>query len=233
MHPLVLFLILILASKDLIAQKFEPVAVIELFTSQGCSSCPPADRLVSEIVNEAMEKDQKVYALSFHVDYWDRLGWKDPYSSVKYTNRQKAYSRSFNWSTIYTPQMIVNGQVHFTGSKRNTALKEIDKALTLGTSNLIELSTQFLDQNQILVSYKIAGELPAKSVLNVALVERSITTQVKRGENGGRTLHQDNVVLVFESGKGISKKWQNGIYRSTKCQLGPSYGDRLSSKWRF
>ena len=101
--------------------------------------------------------------------------------------------------------MIVNGQVHFTGSNRNTALKEIDKALALETSNLIELSAQFLDQNQILVSYKITGELPVKSVLNLALVERGITTEVKRGENGGRTLHQDNVVLVFESGKASAK----------------------------
>lgn len=82
----------------------KPIAVVELFTSQGCSSCPPADRLLTEVSKQAMASGQAVYALSFHVDYWDRLGWRDPYSDARYTTRQQQYARRFKLETTYTPQ---------------------------------------------------------------------------------------------------------------------------------
>jgi len=104
-----------------------PVAVIELFTSQGCSSCPPADKLLTETVNRAKAGQQSVYALSFHVDYWNRLGWSDPYSDARYSARQRQYARQLNTATIYTPQAVINGRQEFVGSNRtrlNTLLAD-------------------------------------------------------------------------------------------------------------
>ncbi|MEO1256072.1 MAG: DUF1223 domain-containing protein, partial [Bacteroidota bacterium] len=92
--------------------------MIELFTSEGCSSCPPADRLLSSVINNT-DKNVEVLGLSFHVDYWDYIGWKDPYASKAYSTRQRVYGRKFQNRSIYTPQMIVNGKHEFVGSNRN------------------------------------------------------------------------------------------------------------------
>src|SRR5947209_3544323 len=85
-------------------------AVVELFTSEGCSSCPAADETLAKV---AREYPENVYVLGFHVDYWDRLGWKDVYSSADYTNRQREYAQQFNLNSIYTPEVVVNGRVEF------------------------------------------------------------------------------------------------------------------------
>ena len=90
---------------------YTPVAVLELFTSEGCSSCPPADNLLPQLA----KLDANVITLSFHVDYWNRLGWTDPFSSSDYSDRQREYSRQLNLESIYTPQLIVNGEYEFTG----------------------------------------------------------------------------------------------------------------------
>src|SRR5579872_5297720 len=95
--------------------------VIELFTSQGCSSCPAADKNLAELIEEAEKKGLPVYGLSFHVDYWNYIGWKDPYSRSEYTARQREYSSFLNSETVYTPQMIVNGEVEFVGSDKKAA----------------------------------------------------------------------------------------------------------------
>src|SRR5882757_10188754 len=89
-------------------------AVVELFTSEGCSSCPSADALVAAVQKE--NKDQPVYILAFHVDYWDRLGWKDAFSDAAYSDRQRAYASWLRLSSIYTPQVVVNGRKEFVGS---------------------------------------------------------------------------------------------------------------------
>ncbi len=89
------------------ATAFEPVAVIELFTSQGCSSCPPADKLLSKTITEARSNNSKIFALSYHVDYWNRLGWADPFSDKKYSDRQSLYASVLNPGRVYTPQMVI------------------------------------------------------------------------------------------------------------------------------
>src|ERR1700739_857201 len=93
-------------------------AVVELFTSEGCSSCPPADQLVARIQQE--DQDQPVYILAFHVDYWDRQGWKDGFSDSRYTQRQRRYATWLNLESIYTPQIVVNGRKEFVGSQEGT-----------------------------------------------------------------------------------------------------------------
>src|SRR5258708_28691391 len=92
--------------------------VIELFTSQGCSSCPAADKNLAEIIEKAEVNGQQVIGLSFHVDYWNYIGWKDPYSKAEFTERQRKYSAHMNSESVYTPQMIVNSEKEFIGSDK-------------------------------------------------------------------------------------------------------------------
>jgi len=94
-----------------IEETYKPVVVLELFTSQGCSSCPKADELLSEVRDGAANENVDVIVLSYHVDYWNYIGWKDPYSKKAYSNKQRAYSGKFNSSSIYTPQIVVNGHI--------------------------------------------------------------------------------------------------------------------------
>jgi hypothetical protein len=105
------------------------VAVVELFTSEGCSSCPPADDILVDIAREARQSKRAIYPLAFHVDYWDQLGWKDPFGSAAYSRRQDDYVAAFGGEGPYTPQMVVNGRVGFVGSRREQAQREIARAL--------------------------------------------------------------------------------------------------------
>ncbi len=182
-----------------------PFAVVELFTSQGCSSCPSADRLLKEIVQSAKESGKPVYALSFHVDYWDYLGWKDPYSQPMFSERQRRYAQAFGLRGIYTPQMIVNGQDEFVGSREETAKSVIQKAFT--QSAICTISITKIDQNDefVTVNYEISGKMN-DAVLNLALVQEDGTSDVKRGENRGRHLENVNIVRDFLSMELAGKK---------------------------
>ncbi|MFE9694310.1 DUF1223 domain-containing protein [Micromonospora sp. NPDC005806] len=180
-------------------------AVVEMFTSQGCNSCPPAEELLSEIDRDARERGQPVYALGFHVDYWDHLGWVDPYGDAAHTLRQEAYARAFRSGGLYTPQMIVNGTVEFVGSDRRQASSAIASALTEEAATPLGLSVEDVAEGtdgrrRVVVNYQ-AERLPERAVLNVAVVERGLENDVPRGENAGRRLRQDGVVRAFTSGK--------------------------------
>lgn len=177
----------------------KPIAVVELFTSQGCSSCPPADRLLTEVSQAATAKGEAVYALSFHVDYWDRLGWRDPYSDHAYTVRQYQYARQFKLESVYTPQAVLNGKNEFVGSNRARLTSLVADALHQPASVGVQLSANRAGQT-ITVAYKLAGIAPG-TVLNVALVSEHVSTEVKRGENAGRTLTHNNVVRAFTTVK--------------------------------
>lgn len=179
----------------------EPFAVVELFTSEGCSSCPPADKFLSELVADAQKTGKRVFPLAFHVDYWNRLGWTDPFSSAQFSDRQRAYAGKFGIRSAYTPQMIVNGSEEFVGSDRERAKRAIDAVLRRPAT--VEVKLRWHDGT---VEYEVTGA-PSGSVLNLAIVERDLVTNVKSGENSGRTLRHDNVVRVFVSkptGKGAA-----------------------------
>lgn len=176
----------------------KPFAVVELFTSEGCYSCPPADRLLSKIIDDAREKDSRVFALAFHVDYWDRLGWKDAFSSKEYSDRQREYAQAFRSNSVYTPQMVVNGTKEFVGSESETAFKSISRALERPPYTEVKISTAFnRDMDMVTVDYKLTGFIENSDV-NVALVERNIVREIGHGENGGKTLRHNNVVRAFE-----------------------------------
>jgi len=174
----------------------EPFAVVELFASEGCSSCPPADDLLRQITADAKSSGKNIYTLSFQVDYWNYLGWSDPYSSALYSQRQQQYA-SVLPGGVYTPEMIVNGQEAFVGSEGSTASQAIEHYLSLQPENSISLK---LDQtgDDLKIDY-ICAHLKQGSVVNFALVERGLVSHVTAGENEGRTLEHDNVVREFRT----------------------------------
>jgi hypothetical protein len=167
-------------------------AVLELFTSEGCSSCPPADDILRGVAQQ-----DNVFALSFHVTYWNKLGWKDPFSQKMFDERQYAYGRLMQSNGVYTPQLVVNGSEEFVGSRKSQTEKSIEKGLSQKAEAGIILN-KTLENNTLKVQYKIEGNYK-NTVLNIALVERNIQTKVLNGENGGRTLKHDNVVRDFQT----------------------------------
>jgi hypothetical protein len=171
------------------AQAGERPIVVELFTSEGCSSCPPADALLAELASRP-----DVLALSFHVDYWDRLGWKDPYSSRAATDRQNRYAKLLALHTVYTPQIVVDGKWEAVGSDRD----DVEHALDLARRDPAEVPvTLGLDHGQAQITLGPGGDRVAVSVLLIGFDRRHVTA-VKRGENGGRTLAHVDVVRGLE-----------------------------------
>ncbi len=169
------------------------VAVVELFTSEGCSSCPPADDVLADLANAT---DRPVYALAFHVDYWDDLGWPDRFASHESTQRQSAYARAFGKGGLYTPQMIVGGVEAFTGSDRSRALTSVADELSRPAPVGLAIHPRWSGSAALAVAYE-ASAAPPGAVLNVALVERSVSSRVQAGENAGKTLQHANVVRAF------------------------------------
>jgi hypothetical protein len=161
--------------------------VVELFTSEGCSSCPPADRLLAEIL-KTMPDGVEVIALSEHVDYWDGLGWRDPFSSKQFTERQDRYAAHFGPDRVYTPQMIVDGTSEFVGSDRSQLLKALAAAKARAKAE-VTLAWAAADA----LSVKVTGA-PRSSDVMLAITEDGLSVDVKRGENAGHTLPHVRVV---------------------------------------
>ncbi len=171
----------------------EPAAaspvVVELFTSQGCSSCPPADDLLAELAGRP-----GVVALSLHVDYWDYIGWKDPYASPQYTARQQRYAEALNLRYVYTPQIVVDGRANVVGSRRAEVLEAIEAAATRDRTIDITFSTR--NGGTVIIP---EGAAPAEgATVWLAVYDREQVTEIKRGENAGRSLRNANVVRSFE-----------------------------------
>ena len=174
------------------------VAVVELFTSEGCSSCPSADRVLTKLVEEQAQSKSPVYCLTFHVDYWDDLGWPDRFADQRFTQRQRDYAEALNLRGLYTPQMIVNGRTEFVGSNSKATAEAIANAQQTPSQVSITLSTKRLAGGKVQVHYTLAGQ-PEKAVVLIALVETGIESEVPRGENAGETLKHSNVVRAWES----------------------------------
>jgi hypothetical protein len=173
-------------------------AVVELFTSEGCSSCPGADDVLNELAAEASRDGRPVYTLAFHVDYWDKIGWRDPYSSSWATQHQQAYVGALQAQGLYTPQMVVNGRDEFIGSHAAHARASIDRERSKPRSHQLQLQAR-RDPERVVVSYALSAAPPTNSVVRVALVEDEATTDVLAGENAGRRLRHVHVVRAFGS----------------------------------
>jgi hypothetical protein len=173
------------------------IAVVELFTSEGCSSCPPADALLGRLASRP-----GVIALSFHVDYWDDLGWPDRFASSGNTARQHAYALSLGARGLYTPQLVVGGVDAFVGSDADHADASIGKALASAPRVRLTLRVHTAPA-EARVDYQAEGAPPG-ALIDVAVVERSVTSEVHAGENAGRTLRHANVVRSFASSPLVS-----------------------------
>jgi hypothetical protein len=170
-------------------------ALVELYTSEGCSSCPPADALVAKIEKETVDKP--VYILAYHVDYWDRLGWKDQFSSADYSKRQRDYAHYLKTDGIYTPQIVVNGKTEFVGSEEAKLRNAVSTNLQNVPSAKISLDAAEINSKQATLKYNISGA-DKNSILQVAVVEKSATSKVAAGENSGRTLAHVQIVRKLQ-----------------------------------
>ena len=172
----------------------KPLVLVELFTSEGCSSCPPADRALALLEKEQPNSQAEIITLSLHVDYWNRLGWTDPFSSSLYSQRQGFYSNTFRLDGVYTPQMVVDGTAQFVGSDLGRAGKEISSAAKNQKAK-VELA---VSEGKLQVKI---SELPEHQFANVflAIAEDNLSTAVKRGENGGQTLAHTSVVRELKT----------------------------------
>lgn len=183
MNPLALILAISLLVCSVAQAQMQPrPAVVELFTSQGCSSCPPAEAYIGEL---AQRKD--VLALSFHVDYWDDLGWKDPFSLGVSTARQNVYSSTRGGASVYTPQVVIDGEDDFVGTDR----RRIGQSLGVPRSGVpVGISLQ---EGDVVIDLGARANIVPSEVLMILYV-RKATTSVGRGENAGRKLEEFNIV---------------------------------------
>jgi hypothetical protein len=167
----------------------DPRAVVELFTSQGCSSCPPADKIIGELA-----KDPSVIALSMPIDYWDYLGWKDTLADSRFSARQKAYSHARGDRDVYTPQVVVNGSTHVIGSDRAKIEGAIDTTKKVDGVMSVPVSMA-LSGKQINVSVAASGKGPARhGEVWICSVSKSVPIAIGRGENRGKEITYHNVV---------------------------------------
>jgi hypothetical protein len=171
------------------------VAVLELFTSQGCSSCPPADALLSRLDDDPALRG-RVIPLAFHVDYWNYIGWSDPYSSRDWSERQRAYSRRIR-ADVYTPQLIVNGMRSVVGSSGSAVRRAIAERLAEEPKARLQVVAMKTSAGTIAVDVKGLQSTDAPLEVWIAVVESDLVTNVARGENRGRMLENDNVVRVL------------------------------------
>jgi hypothetical protein len=177
--------------------------IIELFTSEGCSSCPPADVLLMQLEEKQPVAGAQIIALSEHVDYWNRLGWADPYSSALFSQRQSEYSQAFGLRDIYTPQMVVDGKAEFVGSNIKRAHELITEAVNAPKAKL-DIVLAFKAQAKeipVTVSIQRLPEITAGDTAEVllAIAESNLNSNVLRGENSGRKLAHTAVVRKLQN----------------------------------
>ena len=228
------FLVLVLAvlvprggSGEAAAAGGDRTAVVELFTSQGCSSCPPADRLLSNLAGDSKYQG-KVIPLSFHVDYWNQIGWEDPFSSSRWSQRQQLYgSRVFHTNRIYTPQVVVNGRAECVGNQEGAVIGRIGDALSREPAGRVTLALDPPTPDGHL-KVKVGAKLARASGpldLWVAVYESGLSTSVKAGENASRILRNDRVVRRFEKAFTLPAT-AAGAEKSTELVLG------IDKRWK-
>lgn len=175
--------------------------IVELFTSEGCSSCPPADTLLSKLEDLQPVEGAEVIALEEHVDYWNNLGWTDPFSSGEFTSRQREYADTFKQGSVYTPQMVVDGSKELVGSRRQDVRATIAEAARQPKMEMKLEQNSPAKENavQFTVSTgKFSSEAQDNKVdIWVAVTERRLHSDVKRGENAGEDLHHAAVVRLL------------------------------------
>src|SRR5579884_1078774 len=208
--------------------------IVELFTSEGCSSCPPADAVLARLDRTQPVSGARVIALSEHVDYWNNLGWVDPFSSPQFRARQNDYARSFGVESVYTPQMVVNGRVEFVGDDYSRASAEIAKAARQAAAmidlqpvrnakdrDVMDLDVRIRDLPPIRIGNRKEG--PPLQVF-LAITEDNLSSDVQHGENSGRRLRHAAVVRSFGLISGLDPR--------DKSDLSVRETLKLPSSWK-
>ncbi|HET7501836.1 MAG TPA: DUF1223 domain-containing protein [Kofleriaceae bacterium] len=184
--------------------------MLELFTSQGCSSCPAADRVLSKIASAGTFADRAVAPLAFHVDYWNDLGWADPYSQPAWTERQRRYADAIGDARVYTPELVIGGVAGVVGSNVAAVTQAIQRA---PHPALLSATAAWSKE-----SVTVTATAPSDADVWVAVWEDGTRTKVTRGENSGETLAGDRVVRKLERVAAAGQK------TSTAIQLDPRWG---------
>ena len=174
-----------------VVAKAENPVVVELYTSQGCSSCPPADRLLANLATH-----DDIIALSLHVDYWDYLGWTDDFANPAFSNRQRRYARMWNKRSVYTPQMVVQGVHYMVGSRNDEIQRQIMQAED--TAAKVAVTARNEGQGIHIRMDALRGNIAEADIFLVRYSE-SETVEIERGENAGRTIEYINIVKSWET----------------------------------
>lgn len=194
----------------------EDPVVVELFTSQGCNTCPPADAYLGQLA-----KRKRIIALSFHVDYWDYLGWKDRFALPASSKRQRMYARRFKRGYVYTPQMVIDGQAEIIGSRTG----QVDRAIARAGARQDKITVRLVKGADGKVRALLpAGASSAKAepaTVWMVLIDRSHTTRIKRGENGGKRLTYTHVVRTLR---------RVGAWRGDKTALVLPVGETVAGR---
>lgn len=151
-------------------------ALLELFTSQGCSSCPAADAILAKY---ALQINPNIIPLAFHVDYWNYIGWKDPFSKAQFTERQREYTKKFNTQGNYTPQLVINGKHELVGSKENTIESLINKELAVKNQFYIKIKKAYINEKKLTIEYE-TNAVTTNTITNLALVKKKRIHKYKR-----------------------------------------------------
>lgn len=165
--------------------------VVELYTSQGCSSCPPADEILAGLADRG-----DVIALALHVDYWDYIGWKDVFGSPQFTERQRAYARAAGARTIYTPQMIVDGMEHLVGARPAELTALIKRYEAMPEQAVLDVARK---GGTLAISARTIGRLPRGAVVQLVRYKPEETVEIRSGENAGREISYRNIVTEWHS----------------------------------
>lgn len=216
-----LFMIIVIAltiSQTMAQSGKRTPVIVELFTSEGCSTCPPADKYLEVLAEQQPIADVDVIALSEHVDYWNRFGWTDPFSATQFTTRQTYYAAFFKQAEVYTPQMVVDGTREFVGSRIQDGVKQISEAANNPKSD-INLEIVKAAKNTFSLKVK-TDRLPKlsdddKAVVFLAVTENELSSSVTRGENSGKTLKHIAVTRYLKE-IGVVKNTQSNFTAEIK-----------------
>lgn len=204
--------------------------LVELFTSEGCSSCPPADELLARIEKAQPVPEAQIITLGEHVDYWNRLGWTDRYSSAQFSERQREYAQAFKTDSVYTPQMVVDGRAEFVGSNLNKAREAIASAARApkGTVQITRSPGSAGTKSGALGLQIRAERFPSLSdedtaEVLLAIVEDNLYSEVRRGENAGRKLNHSAVARQLQVIGRVNSRGLNPFLAQATVTLATSW----------
>jgi hypothetical protein len=193
--------------------------VVELFTSEGCSSCPPADAILLDLSRENAQSGRNLILLGEHVDYWNYIGWTDRFSSAQFSQRQNDYARTLHLESVYTPQMVIDGHIQFVGNDAAEVHRKIDEAAK--EPKPAQVLLQWVKPGRLHVT--VQSQAPLQSKVLLGITEDGLSTAVGGGENGGRTLHHAAVVRQLrELGSTGKTSFDTVVDVATRPEWNPS-----------